>query len=90
MFLDYILKIKPYKLVAERTEEDNAMMQTMLSVESKNNNLNQIFLLTNIKSLFLEKELELLTHTKYKDNINKLCVHCRYSICDGKEDEENR
>jgi len=59
MFLDDILKIKPYKLVAERTEEDDAIMQTMPSVESKNNNLNQIFLLTNIESLFFEKELEL-------------------------------
>jgi len=58
IFLDDILKIKPYKLVAERTEEDNAMMQTIPSGESKNNNLNQIFLLTNIKSLFLEKKLE--------------------------------
>ncbi|KAE9543564.1 hypothetical protein AGLY_002364 [Aphis glycines] len=28
-----------------------------------------------------------LTHTKFKDNINKLCVHCGYSICDGKVDE---
>ncbi|KAE9529076.1 hypothetical protein AGLY_012030 [Aphis glycines] len=33
MFLDDILKIKPYKLVAERTEEDDAIMQTMPSVE---------------------------------------------------------
>ncbi|XP_025191295.1 E3 ubiquitin-protein ligase UHRF1-like [Melanaphis sacchari] len=33
MFLDDILKIKPYKLVAERTEEDDAMMQTKPSVE---------------------------------------------------------
>ncbi|KAF0704134.1 E3 ubiquitin-protein ligase UHRF1-like, partial [Aphis craccivora] len=33
MFLDDILKIKPYKLVAERTEEDDAIMQTMPTVE---------------------------------------------------------
>lgn len=35
MFLDDILKIKPYKLVAERTKEDDIIMQTMPSVESK-------------------------------------------------------
>jgi len=39
MFLDDILKIKPYKLVAERTEEEDTIMQTMPSVESKNKNL---------------------------------------------------
>uniref|UniRef100_A0A2S2PRQ6 RING-type E3 ubiquitin transferase n=1 Tax=Schizaphis graminum TaxID=13262 RepID=A0A2S2PRQ6_SCHGA len=33
MFLDDILKIKPQKLVAERTEEDDAIMQTKPSVE---------------------------------------------------------
>jgi E3 ubiquitin-protein ligase UHRF1 len=49
MFLDDILKIKPHKLVAERTEEDDAIMQTKPSVESKNTNLNQIFSLKNYK-----------------------------------------
>ena len=36
MFLDDILKIKPYTLVAERTEEENTIMQTKPSVERKN------------------------------------------------------
>jgi len=35
-FVDDILKIKPYKLVAERSEDDDTIMQTKPSMESKN------------------------------------------------------
>jgi len=34
-FVDDILKIKPYKLVAERNEEEDTIMQTKPSIESK-------------------------------------------------------
>jgi len=42
-FVDDILKIKPYKLVAERTEEEDTIMQTKPSMESKKKKIVNFF-----------------------------------------------
>lgn len=59
-FVDDIFKIKPYKLVAERTAEEDTIMQTKPSTESKK--LTAMSLVKKILNkcfFFREKELQL-------------------------------